>query len=880
LDLPEDPGGGYSLLFTANPIPMWVFDTETLRFLEVNQAAVAKYGYSRDEFLGMSIAEIRPPEDVPALAANVKLPWEAALRGPQPWRHRLKDGTLVTVQVTAQDVVFKGRRARLVVAQEVSERERLAAEVHERQQFLQSILDGMPAVVFVKDRERRFTLVNAAWERLTGVPRDQAVGETADGLFPADVADRIRRDDVETFDANARTEVEERIPGAQGPQVQLTSRFPLRGQDGRIEGLVGLALDITARKRTEEALRRAHEFAESVIQTANVIFLHLDAAGVVRKVNAAAEEITGYTRAEVEGTSWFDVLVPRDRYPYVWAEFKRLMAEGVPEGSFESPILTRQGEERQIMWRNTTLREGDQIVGSISFGMDVTEQRRAEEQQARLSRVVEQAAESIVITDPQGTVLYVNPAFESVSGHSRAETIGQNLRILKSGHQDPAFYRGMWDTLLRGEVWKGRLVNRRKDGTLFQEDATIGPVRDATGRLVSYVAVKRDVTHEMRLERQLVQAQKMEAVGRLAGGVAHDFNNLLGVITGYGEMTLRKLREGDPLRDKVDQILKAAERAAGLTRQLLAFSRKQVLQPRTVDLNVLVSDLERMLRRLIGEDVEMTTSLAPGLGSVRVDPGQIEQVLMNLAVNARDAMPNGGRLTIETRNADLGPDFAARHPPTPVGRYVMLAVSDAGMGMDAETQSHLFEPFFTTKEVGKGTGLGLSSAYGIVKQSEGYIWCDSEVGVGTTFKVYLPRVDEELATGRKRTAAPLVRGTETLLLIEDDPALRGLLCETLQDGGYTVLVADGGAEALEIAEEYSGAIQLIVTDVIMPGLTGRQAAERIKSARSEVEILFISGYTDEAIAKHGVLEPGARFLSKPFTPDELLRKVREALDGR
>ncbi len=349
--------------------------------------------------------------------------------------------------------------------------------------------------------------------------------------------------------------------------------------------------------------------------------------------------------------------------------------------------------------------------------------------------------------------------------------------------------------------------------------------------------------------------------------------------SGYGELTRRKLGD-DPLKAKVDQILRAAERAAGLTRQLLAFSRQQVLQPKIVDLNGLVSDMEKMLRRLIGEDVQLETSLDPGLGTVKVDPGQIEQVLMNLAVNARDAMPDGGRLTIETRNAELGPDYAVRRPPTRPGPYVMLAVTDSGTGMNAETQSHLFEPFFTTKEVGKGTGLGLSTVYGIVKQSEGYIWCYSEVGVGTTFKVYLPRADAEVSPGRPPTEVRLAQGSETVLLIEDDPLLRDLLHEALEGAGYTVLVADQGAKALETAHEYAGAIDLVVTDVIMPGLTGKQAAERIVAERPEVKILFISGYTNEAIARHGVLEPGARFLSKPFTPDELLRRVRDVLDGR
>jgi PAS domain S-box-containing protein len=494
---------------------MWVFDPETLQFLEVNEAAVAKYGFSQDEFLGMTIADIRPLEDVPALSADVTAPRVTGLRGPALRRHRRKNGTLLTVQITTQDVVFKGRPARLVLAQDGSELEGVAADVRKKEQFLQSILDGMPAVVFVKDSEHRYVLVNEAWERFTGVPKDQATGKTAGDIFPADIADRIRRYDVATLDADARRETELTLPSKNGPRTFLTSRSPLRGEGGRIEGLVGLALDITERQRAEERLRE-------------------------------------------------------------------------------------------------------------------------------YERVVEQAAESIIITNPQGAIIYVNPAFERISGYSRAEAIGRNPRILKSGHQDAAFYRRMWDTLARGEVWKGRMVNRRKDGTLFQEDATIGPVRDASGRLVYYVAVKRDVTNEMRLERQFIQSQKMEAIGRLAGGVAHDFNNLLGVIMGYGEIVRRKMRDDDPLKAKVEQILKAAERAGGLTRQLLAFSRQQVLQPRIVDLNSLVSDMEKMLRRLIGEDIELLTVFDAALGQVRADPSQLEQVVLNLVVNARDAMPGGG----------------------------------------------------------------------------------------------------------------------------------------------------------------------------------------------------------------------------------------------
>jgi PAS domain S-box-containing protein len=870
----QDPGDEGSLFFAANPIPMWVYDPETLRFLDVNEAAVATYGFSRDEFLGMTIAQIRAPEDIPALLEAMKAPETSGLRGPSLVRHRRKDGTTFTVQVTSQDVAFEQRRGRLVVAQDLSALGAHAVEVHEKHQFLQSILDSMPAIVFVRDLQSRFTLVNEAWERFTGVSRSLAAGKTAHFLFPPDVADRIRRDDVEMFAANTRTETEETVPGVPGLQTLLTSRFPLRDETGRVNGLIGLAVDISERKRAEDQRREYERVVEGLDEM--IIVVGRDYRYLL--ANRAYLSYRGETRDEILGRLVPDVLGKDVFEREVQPRLDECLAGKVVR--YEMRMAYPGIGERDLSISYFPI-EGPAGIDRVACVLqDVTEHRRAQEQQARLSRVVEQATDSILITDPQGTMIYVNPAFERISGYSRAEAIGQNPRMLKSGHQDAAFYRRMWETLARGEVWKGRMVNRRKDGTLYQEDATIGPVRDASGRLVNYVAVKQDVTNEMRLERQLMQAQKMEAVGRLAGGVAHDFNNLLGVITGYGEMTLRKLRVEDPLRGKVDQILKAADRAAGLTRQLLAFSRQQVLQPKIVDLNDLVSNVEKMLRRLIGEDIELATSLDPALGSVRADPGQVEQVLMNLAVNARDAMPDGGRLTIETQNVELGPEDAAHRPPAGAGLYVMLVVTDSGTGMDAETLSHLFEPFFTTKDLGKGTGLGLSTVYGIVKQSGGYIWCESEVGRGTTFRIHLPRVDEDVPSKRTPVTPGLAHGTETILLIEDDPSLRDLVGEILEGAGYTVLVADSGPKALQIAEEFAGAIHLIVTDVIMPGLTGRHTAETIKAARSEVKILFMSGYTSEAIAKHGVLSPGARFLGKPFSTEDLLRKIRDVLDDR
>jgi two-component system, cell cycle sensor histidine kinase and response regulator CckA len=395
------------------------------------------------------------------------------------------------------------------------------------------------------------------------------------------------------------------------------------------------------------------------------------------------------------------------------------------------------------------------------------------------------------------------------------------------------------------------------------------------------VTEQREASRALReREEQLRQSQKMEAVGQLAGGVAHDFNNLLTAIGGYAELTLRRLAADSPLRRNLTEIARAASRAAALTRQLLAFSRRQIMQPAVLDLNAVILEIKDMLGRLIAEDVRLETRLSPALGRVRADRGQLEQVILNLVVNARDAMPAGGTLLIETSDVRLDDDYARRHAPVEPGEYVRLAVSDTGCGMDAETRKHIFEPFFTTKPAGKGTGLGLSTVYGIVKQSGGYVWAYSEVGEGTVFKIYLPRV-EEGAAGPRAAEPPGrdLRGTETILLVEDEEQVRGVAREALEASGYKVIQAAGGAEALSLCESRGGEIDLMITDVVMPGMSGPNVAARLPELRPGVKVLFMSGYTDELIVSRGVLQEGVNFIEKPFSPDDLLHKVREVLDG-
>ena len=450
------------------------------------------------------------------------------------------------------------------------------------------------------------------------------------------------------------------------------------------------------------------------------------------------------------------------------------------------------------------------------------------------------------------------------------------------------------DQFLRKPSSAERVVQTLKDAMAHRRPVkrdAISPLQDLevmkqySQQLVTKLEEKNaelqeQIAEHKRLEKQFLQAQKMEAIGQLTGGIAHDFNNMLTIIMGYSELMLKSLPPDAPLRDHVEQVKEAGERASLLTKQLLAFSRKQVLQPKVVDLNAVLTNMDRMLQRLLGEDIALVAVPAPGLWRVYADPGQIEQIIMNLAINARDAMPQGGKLTIETANVHLDEAYARQHGPVQPGPYVMLAVSDTGCGMDAATQARIFEPFFTTKELGKGTGLGLSTVYGIVKQSGGYVWVYSEPGRGTTLKIYLPQSEAVAGTvePRRESDRP-AQGTETILLVEDEAGIRKLSRQALEGSGYKVLEAHNGKHAIQVCEQHKGPIHLLVTDVVMPEMSGTEAASRLSSSRPDMKVLFLSGYTDEAVQRHGLLAPGAAFLPKPFTPDTLARKVREVLDS-
>jgi PAS domain S-box-containing protein len=524
-------------------------------------------------------------------------------------------------------------------------------------------------------------------------------------------------------------------------------------------------------------------------------------------------------------------------------------------------------------WSATVAAEREKIRGSA-------ERMRAEAERVTLFTAIEQTAEEILITDTAGNIRYCNPAFERVAGYSRSDVIGRNPRFLKSGRHNDEHYRTLWTTVLEGRIWAGHFVNRTKDGGVYDTEVTIAPIHDETGKLTGFVSAGHDVTERLRLESELRRAQKMESVGRLAGGIAHDFNNLLTVITGYGGLLEQELAPDDPFRAYVRQICNASERATSLTRQLLAFSRKQIFRPVPLDLNRLVAENEEMIQRLVGEDIAIETRPAKDIALVSADPDQIGQILMNLAANARDAMPAGGRLIIRTAIcASPQSESALRgdgHPDS-----ILLEVTDTGVGIPEEYRQHLFEPFFTTKERGHGTGLGLSSVYGIVKQSNGWIHVQSEPGQGTTFSIYLPAIVgvavvdpvPELPLTKTKAAAG-----GTVLVVEDEDSVRRLIETVLESEGFSVLEAGGGDAALSLSRRYSESIQLLITDVIMPDMTGKEVADRLLAMRPDLKVIYISGYSGDVLTRRGALDPDVAYLPKPFTPGALAAKVREVLD--
>jgi PAS domain S-box-containing protein len=642
--------------------------------------------------------------------------------------------------------------------------------------------------------------------------------------------------------------------------------------------MLSVTHDITDRKCAETAASQLALIVESSDDA--IVGKSLD--GKIVSWNTGAERIYGYTASEVVGQP-VRILVPpeqRDELPEILERLKR--DERIQP--YETVRARKDGERINVSVSISPVKDGEgKIVGASAIARDVTERKRVEAElqksEAHFRSLIRDAPYGIYRVTLDGQFLHVNPALVTMLGYdSEQELMRRNME--KDIYRDLQSRRGLIAEHAHTDDFRAVETEwRRKDGKIITVKMTGHPVFQENHSLAYFEVFAEDITERRTLERQLFQSQKMEAIGRLAGGIAHDFNNLLSVILGHSDILEQQIGTNGRLRKSVEATRNAAERAAALTMQLLAFSRKQVIEPTVIDLNESVVEIQKMLHRIIGEDIELTIRLQPGLGYVKADSGQLGQVLMNLAVNSRDAMPGGGKLAIETANVDIDDTYVRQHLGARPGPFVMLAVSDTGIGMDAETMSHVFEPFFTTKELGKGTGLGLSMVYGIIKQNNGYVMVYSEPGRGTTFKIYFPRTVETL-TAPHGVEKEIPGGSETILVVEDELALRELTCVLLQEAGYTVLESTGVEDAIATGKDSQRKIDLLLTDIVMPRLDGRELANQLVALRPNLRVLYMSGYTDDVIVHRGLLKQATVLVQKPFTKAKLLRKVRETLDSQ
>ncbi|MDB4952300.1 MAG: Histidine kinase, partial [Gemmatimonadetes bacterium] len=805
-------------------------------------------------------------------------------------RVRGADGVQRLLECSARNLLHEPAvRGVVVNARDVTGADRAARRMEESEQRFKSLFDHNPDAVFGMDAEGRITALNPAAERLAGAGAAELVGRPYEPLVHPDDRASVRERLAAVMAGTAQT-YEARLARADAPtaRVQVTA-MPVV-VDGAIVGMFGIAKEVTERHAAEQLLRLRDRAIAAVSEGIVITDPHLPDNPIV-SVNPAFERLTGYPAAEALGRNCRFLQGPGSD-PVVIAGMAAALRDGLP-CSVEILNFRRDGHAFWNFVSIAPLRDPDgRVTHFIGVLNDVTERRETEEalrsREARFRSLIENAQDIITVLEGDGTVRFASPAVERVLGWGRDEVAG--LYMMEIVHPDDVerVHESIAAAIYNpgAPQWTEFRV-RHKDGT-WRTLETVGTSLLHNPAVMGIVLNARDVTERRHAEealeqsrQQFLQAQKMEAVGRLAGGVAHDFNNLLTAIRGNADLLLLDLAEGDPAREDVEEIRRAADRAAGLTRQLLAFSRRQVLQPRVLDLNQVVTEMERMLRRLIPGDVQLATRLDRALGSAVADPGQIEQVVMNLAVNARDAMPGGGELSVETANEELDQELARRFPYVVPGPYVRLTVRDTGLGMDRETREQAFEPFFTTKAAGKGTGLGLSTVYGIVKQSGGYVWIDSAPGHGTAVTIHLPRVDQVAGTdggGGEREAAVPGRG-ETVLIVEDEVTVRNLAGRVLSRAGYAVREANDGYEALRVAEDLAAPLDLLLTDVVMPRMRGAEVARRVRELRPGTRVLFFSGDAEATAGGLDVELPGINFIEKPFTPEALARKVREVLDG-
>jgi two-component system, cell cycle sensor histidine kinase and response regulator CckA len=870
------------------------------RFLYANPKMAEIFGYAQPELVALPsmyslVLEVDHPlikENMSACAPDHSSPNRFSFRGQK------KDGSVIDVEVHSSATTYHGRAAILGTLLDVTNVRKIARIQRSNDDRFRSLTEKISDWIWETDDLWQFTYTNPKIRGMLGYEPEEVIGKSLFAFLHKSCVVEVSKTLQHYRSAQSACEQIEMscLHRTHYIVVLESSCVPILGLNGEFCGFRGISRDITARMQTENALQKSEKDYRQLVERVQAIVWRCDADTFrFTFVNQQAEVLLDYSAARwtEEPGFWEKHIYPEDRDMALATCLNATQALRPHE--IEYRMIAADGRTvwlRDIIYVVEENHVAKELIGIM---VDITARKSAElamyESQARLENIINSAMDAIITMDSSQKILIFNHAAERVFGILSADVIGQPIdRFIperyRVNHRQHVVGFGRTGTTSRAMNALGTILGVRSNGEEFPLEASISQT-DVSGQKL-YTVILRDISERKkaeenlrRTEQQLLQAQKMEAIGRLAGGVAHDFNNLLTGIIGYAEITGMELEPTNPIYINLVQIRRAGQRAADLTRQLLAFSRQQVLQTRIIDLNEIIHESGKMLRRLIGEDVDFITHLEPRLGYIKADPGQIEQVIMNLSVNARDAMPGGGRLIFETSNVYLDESYVSQHLSSQTGPHVLLSVTDNGIGMNAETRAHIFEPFFTTKEIGKGTGLGLSTVYGIIQQSGGAIWVYSEPGEGTTFKIYLPCVEPPEATQAEAEAPKEPsRGTERILLVEDDELVRGLTSKTLQMGGYQVLEATNGEEAIALCEQNRNIVDLLITDIVMPKLRGEELAKRLRSYCPDMTILYMSGYTENAIIQNGALDSCFNFLPKPFTPVELMRLVRGLLEKR
>jgi two-component system cell cycle sensor histidine kinase/response regulator CckA len=928
----------YRTLFDSASDAIFILDPTTAQFLDVNQVACERLDYSREELVQMTAPDIDSPEYAPLVRERIEtlrqlghVFFETA--------HVRRDGTIIPTELSSQIITYAGKPAVLSIARDITERKQADARAEHLKFVLLAIRGVNQLLTREKDRDR---LIQSACDKLIetrgydnvwitlidGSGKVAATAEAGLGKRFLPLVEQLGRSEPPHCMRMALTQADVLIiddPLAICTDCPLSNGYGGRRamatrleHGGKIYGLMTVSVsgnyaadeeeqtlfaevaeDIAfalysieleeKRWQAEVTVLESEERFRKLVETMKVGLSTIDEKGVLTYVNEYFSTMLGYTIDEMIGRSTLDFYYDeegRKAQEEIFEKRKVGMQDPTP---YEVIWRKKDGQKVYSILSPTPIFDANgRYTGSFAIHTDITERKQAEEllrkeKEISLS-ILENAPYGVALIDKGGKYIYINSEFTNITGYT-LEDIPTGKDWFQKAFSDPK-ERERFIQVWKEDRSKGKMMNREfgihcKDEKIREIDIRSTFLKDGRAVVVLHDITEQKLAEERMesLQEQLRQSQKMEAIGRLAGGIAHDFNNLLTIIKGYSQLSLIELKEDSPLKKNIEHIHGATDRAANLVRQLLAFSRRQILEMKVLNLNAILTNLDNMLRRVIGEDIELITILAEDLGRVKTDPGWIEQAIMNLVVNSRDAMPSGGKLTIETGNADLDEASTFGHVGVEPGRYVMLSVSDTGIGITPEVMERLFEPFFSTKEKDKGTGLGLSTVYGIVKQSDGDIWVYSEPGKGATFKIYLPRVDEPLEERKEKVLGDeLLRGSETILLVEDEENVRKLALRVLERQGYKVLSARDGDDALLICEQFKDPIHLMLTDVVMPGMSGHELAKRLKSLYPKMKILYMSGYTDDTIVLHGVLLEGVNYIQKPFTVDALTKKVREVLE--